>query len=114
MCISGVVIIFISFPNTVVNSEVKASVEDSKVSFELKTGIPGIVLVVLGALGLLTLLIKIPVKQAFRVMDHSRSNQDERFLGLMTDTLLTRLEYREFKLPLFLFWIFRKNLNLLK
>lgn len=113
MCISGVTIIFISFPEyTVVDSEVKTSVESNKVSIELKTGIPGIVLVVMGAIGLLTLLIKIPVKQVFKVRNYP--NHRDGFFGLTIDTSATKLEYRDVKVPLFLFWVLRKKLYLFK
>jgi len=113
MCISGVAIIFISYPeNTVVDSEIKATIENRKISIELKTGIPGIFLVVMGAIGLLTLLIKIPVKQVFKVRDYP--NHGDGFLGLTINTSATKLVHRDVKIPLFLFWVLRKKLYLYK
>jgi len=113
LCVSGVLLIFTSFHgNRASETHAKATVEETKVDFELKTGIPGIVLVFVGGVGLITLLIKIPVKQAVQVMA-SEPSTGERMMDMsMYRSTSTRTVYRDMHAPLLLYWLLKKRMNL--
>lgn len=86
------------------NSKVEVSLKKDEFTFSVSSPVPGIILVSFGAVGLILMLIKIPVKQ---VITQVQSN-DEKGLGFITEEKATQ----EFKLPLLIYWVCKSKRNL--
>jgi hypothetical protein len=79
-----------------------------KVTFNMITGIPGVVVIILGFIGLLVLLKKVPIKEAFLVVESGDGKSNSMML------LLHKTVYVHYKIPIIFYWLFGKKMNLLK
>jgi hypothetical protein len=82
------------------------SLNEKQLVFHASTGVPGIIFVTLGVIGLLALLIKIPVTETIHVMNGG--DMTGRSIGFMR----AERRYVDHKLPILLYWILRKRMNL--
>lgn len=107
--VSGVVLIFISFETVpFAPTTVNITIKPEQLSFNLSTGVPGVILTFFGFVGLLTLLIKIPVKEVVQVI--AGGGGKGQTIGFLT----TRTEYIDHELPVFLYWILRERMGLIR
>ncbi|MEI6598208.1 MAG: hypothetical protein WCL22_04120, partial [bacterium] len=81
------------------------SLNEKQLVFHASTGVPGLIFVTLGVIGLLALLIKIPVTETIHVMNGGDMNG--RSIGFMR----TERRHVEHNLPVLLYWILKKRMS---
>jgi len=107
LLVCGIVLTAISVNTVPVTpTTLDVSIKGTQLVFRASTGIPGIILVILGSIGLLTLLIKIPVKEVIHVI--SGGGKTGRTIGLM----IAETRSVDHNLPVLLYWILKKRMNL--
>lgn len=104
ICIQGVRLTLKSMSEQ--RTELSGTIQPTKVSFKLSTGVPGLALTGIGALGLLLLAIRVPVKEP--VIEPHRGSRSGNHRSIML--MITR--YEEYKLPVLLYWLLRSKLHL--
>lgn len=87
-------------------TEFSGTVQPSKITFKLSTGAPGLVVLLIGAAGLLLLIIKVPVKEPIYKIPQKGDG------GSRLSLMILHTQYEEYKLPLLLYWLLRGKLNL--
>jgi len=82
------------------------SLNEKQLVFHASTGVPGLIFVALGVIGLLALLIKIPVTETIHVMNGGDMT------GRGSNFMRAECRHVTRNLPVLLYWILKKRMNL--
>lgn len=84
-------------------NELKLKIGKESVEIELTTAIPGLVISVLGVTGLLLLLIKVPVREAFLARETATATGNYFLMGRISP----KIGFAERKVPLPVWWLIK-------